>query len=458
MARRRTNTRDLTRLLSGATLPIYALSEQRRIVYCNPACAAWLECEADQLLGERCDYHSAAAPTRAATLAAALCPSPAVFQGEPAKGLLTVSLPSGELSRRQARFLPLGPDAIAASGVLALVDAHEQPADPPADAAIAGEPGPEQLHQELADFQRQLANLYQPGRLIGDSPAMRRVRQQIALAAGARSRAIVVGPPGSGREHVARTIHYTGQQEPAGPLTPVPSPLVDAELLQASITAFSQRAAQVETGRHGTLLLLEVDQLPEDAQRELAGFLSLPDFRLAAIGTARRSLLELAAEGKYRADVAYALSTLVIELPPLAQRRADLPKLAQMLLEELNAGGGRQVGGFSPEALDALADYHWPGGVEELAEVIRAAHRAVEGPLVLSRHLPKLLRLAAEAAAQPSRPPEPIVLDDYLLDVERELIRRALAQAKGNKSRAARLLGMTRARLHRRVDQWGLDG
>jgi DNA-binding NtrC family response regulator len=105
-----------------------------------------------------------------------------------------------------------------------------------------------------------------------------------------------------------------------------------------------------------------------------------------------------------------------------------------------------------------LDAYAWPGNLDELARVVAEAHRRVEGPQVGAGDLPDRIRLAAEAAAYPPRPEETIVLDEFLAGVERELIRRALAQAKGNKAKAARLLGMTRPRLYRRLVQLGLEG
>jgi DNA-binding NtrC family response regulator len=179
----------------------------------------------------------------------------------------------------------------------------------------------------------------------------------------------------------------------------------------------------------------------------------LPGFELETIATAEAPLLRLAAEGKFHGDLAHLLSTLVIELPPLAERAEDVPLLAQQLLEQTNAKGGRQLAGFTPEALDLLAAYHWPGDVDELAEVVRAARENSAAGLIGVAELPQRLHLAAQAAAYPQKEAETIVLDTLLAEIETELIRRALEQAKGNKSRAAELLGVTRARLHRRLAQ-----
>ena len=159
----------------------------------------------------------------------------------------------------------------------------------------------------------------------------------------------------------------------------------------------------------------------------------------------------------FRGDLAAALSTIVIELPPLAGRREDLPLLAQLFLEELNAATRRQIGGFTPAALDLLDAHAWPGNLDELAQAVAEAHRRATGREIDVADLPERLRLVGQAVAQARRPEETIVLDEYLGRVERELIRRALARAKGNKARAARLLGLTRPRLYRRMVQLGLE-
>jgi DNA-binding NtrC family response regulator len=150
------------------------------------------------------------------------------------------------------------------------------------------------------------------------------------------------------------------------------------------------------------------------------------------------------------------LSALAIELPPLAARREDLPLVAQQLVEEANAAGGPQRSGLTPEALDLLAAHSWPGNLDELAEAIQSAHAAARGPWIAPADLPEKLRMAEQAAAHAPRPPAAIVLDDALADAERELLRKALADARGNKSRAAKLLGITRPRLLRRMEQLGL--
>jgi DNA-binding NtrC family response regulator len=151
-----------------------------------------------------------------------------------------------------------------------------------------------------------------------------------------------------------------------------------------------------------------------------------------------------------------AVSTIVIRVPRLAERLDDLPMLAQYFVESCNRASGKQVGSIRSEALDLLALYSWPGQLDELRDVIAAAHRGCKSHEISAADLPATIHHASQAAARIRRRPERIVLDELLARIEREAIVRALAQAGGNKSEAAELLGMTRPRLYRRLVQLGL--
>jgi DNA-binding NtrC family response regulator len=267
---------------------------------------------------------------------------------------------------------------------------------------------------------------------------------------------LVVGPPGSGREHVAKTIHYARPPAAIGPLVPIDCPLVDAEEMQATLTALLRRQADSPEGKPPVALLLEVDKLRADAQQELAGFLELPEIELFTLATARTSLQRLASRGRFRRDLAYALSTLTIRLPPLAARQEDIPLLTQFCLEEFNAEGNQQLAGFAAAAMDELVAYPWPGNIAELMDLVREACQRAKGPQVQAGDLPERIRLASGAVAHPRPEDETIDLDAFLAGIEREMIERALAAARGNKTRAAELLGVNRARLLRRLVQLGL--
>ncbi len=451
MPRKPSLARSLVRSLDAASIPIYLLDAQRRIVYGNAAFSHWVNRPAEDLAGVRCDYHTSVGVSGSIELAAALCPPPGAFTGELTAGSVAAITGEGKLDQRQARYVLLAPGE-GPAGLAVIVDGGTALMESGDSNQIA----PQWLHAMLQRLRGEMGRRYHIGQLVGESDALRRVREQVRIASEACPRVLIVGPPGSGREHVARTIHYSQPAASIGSLVPIDCTLVDAEELQGLLTSLLKRQVEAPTQRPPAALLLSVDRLRESAQHELASFLSLPDVELNTLATSRASLSRLAAKGRFRRELAYALSTLTISLPPLRSRSADVPLLAQFFLEEFNAEGKRQLAGFAPAALDELVAYEWPENVAELATVVREACQRATGPQVRTADLPDRIHLAAHAVAHGKREPETIDLDRFLADIERELIERALRQATGNKTRAAELLGVNRARLLRRLAQFGL--
>jgi transcriptional regulator with PAS, ATPase and Fis domain len=464
MASQRVRGTELAKMLNSATQPIYVLDDELTVVFCNRACREWLGEAVEGLLGRRCAYHSSPDATGPDAVAAGLCPPPAVIAGREMTAEVSYVRTShgaagGTSHRRRARFIPLGTGLGDLVGLIAMVDSEDVDAGAPSPPGPPPLPSAEveatELHEQVRRFRQAAAARFRADRLIGRSPAIRRARAQIELASGSGASVLLIGPPGSGRQHVAAAIHYA--TEAAGSLIPLSCAVLEAELIDSTVQAIAAGSPLRDQPGRGTLLLNEVDRLPADVQAELAAVLVNKRFPLRLIATAGQSLAELARRNQFRHDLAAALSTITVELPPLCERREDLPLLAQLFLEEANARGTRQLGGFTPEALDQLDAYDWPGNVDELAQMVAQAHRHAEGPEIGVDDLPERIHLAARAAAHPRRQEETIMLDEFLGRVERELIRRAMSRAKGNKAKAARLLGMTRPRLYRRLVQLGLE-
>jgi len=459
MARPRITATELAKMLNSARQPIYVLDDELTVIFLNRACHDWLGEAAEGLLGTRCTYHCDPEMTGPDAVAARLCPPPELLAGREVTTVVSREARPGRLVRRRARFVPLGTCPEDMIGLVAILQLEDLPELADAEAPLQPRVEAEalELHEQVRRFRSQAVARYRADRLIGESVAIRRVQKLVELAAGSRVSVLLVGPPGSGRQHTAAAIHYGGSGEPLGSLIPLACSVLGAELIHSTVTALATKNPLGDEAAQSTLLLNEADHLPLDAQEDLAGLFLGKSFPLRLIATAERPLGELVSEKGYRADLAAALSTLTIELPSLAQRREDIPLLAQLLLEEANAAGGRQLGGFSPEALDALDAYPWPGNVDELAQVVGQTHQRAAGPEIGVDDLPERIHLAATAVARPPRPQEAIVLDEFLAQVEEELIRRAMAQAKGNKAKAARLLGVSRPRLYRRLLQLGLE-
>ncbi|MCA9123071.1 MAG: sigma 54-interacting transcriptional regulator [Planctomycetaceae bacterium] len=452
MARERAVANQLARLLGASNLPIYAVDDRRRVVYCNGACAAWLGASADELIGRRCDYAAADSGDRLTDLAARLCPPPEAFVGQVPIGSFRIVGPSSRPEARSAEYLSLISEAGETVGVLVTMVERHAVDHVQSDVGSDG-----QLHLRLQSLVNSLRMPYRLERLVGESSAIQLVREQVRIAIEVSANVQVVGPPGSGREHIGRTIHAGERPADAGPLMPLECALLDGELLQATVVAFLHRATEASVAYPATLLLLNCHKLNAEAQAELLAFFRVPTFRLRTIATVRRPLLELAEEGAFLRDLAFRLSTMTIEIPPLSQRREDLPLLCQAFLEDFNARGGKQLSGFTSSVLDHLCSLPWNGDVGELEGVIRDMCERTEGLLVTDADLARRVKLVTSAMRHPMQANELIKLDDFLAEVEIELLQRALQVAKGNKAEAARLLGISRARVIRRTSQLGLE-
>lgn len=451
---------ELAKLLNAAKQPIYVLDEEMTIVFLNRAAYEWLGAE-PSLVGRRCVYHSVPSADPLDALAAGLCPPPCVFAGETMIATIAHTNGDGLLIERKARFVPIGFDSDDLLGVLAIVDTVDQPMVEEHENQNVPMPDADfqTLHEQVRRFRQEAAARFRADRLIGQGPAMCLARRQVEWAVLGHASVLLIGPSGSGRRHLASAIHY-GTPSPSdfpATLVPLDCSLLGADLLESVLAAIARQKILGRPDASGTLLLHRVDELSTDLQLELAGLLTHRPIAWRLMATAAESLLELSRRGKFRPDLAAALSTVVIALPPLVERRDDLPLLAQLFLEDLNAEGHRQIGGFTPAALDLLDGYAWPGNLDELAQVVAEAHQRAASPEIDVADLPERIRIADHAATRARRPEETIVLDEYLAHVERELIRRALARAKNNKARAARLLGTTRPKLYRRMEQLGLE-
>lgn len=448
MARPRSLLGNFRKLVAEAAHPIWMLDADRRVVYLNEATTQWLGIREEAAVGQRCDFSWAADEESEARLAA-LAPPPEVFEASGVIPARVVTPRGANLSRRAVTFVPLRDRA----GVLTAVWSIAGPHDVENLSALPADDEPERLHHDLALLRAKLGSLYELDQLVGASPAIQRIREQIQLATQAKVRTSIQGPAGSGREQVARTIYYHQSPHGAGVLVPLSCSLLDSELLQSTVAALIHAQPEFEVEGPVCFLLLDADQLSADAQTGLMGVLNIVELQAHTLTTTARSLLQLAEQGTFRADLAHYLSTLQIQLPPLAERREDIPLIAQKMLEQRNAAGGKQWSGFRSEALDQLMAYGWPGNLDELRAIVDAACERAAGTRIEPADLPDVVHLAAQALAHPRRAPETIKLDPYLERVEAELIRRALRRAKNNRARAARLLGISRPRLLRRIEQ-----
>lgn len=312
--------------------------------------------------------------------------------------------------------------------------------------------------------------------LRGISVAWRRVVERIDAAAATDVNVIVTGETGTGKDLCARIIHERSTRAPrpfvAVNCAAIPEGLFESELFGHERGAFTgaerRRAGRFEAANGGTLFLDEVGELPAASQAKLLRVLETSSFEpvgssqaikvdVRIIAASNRNLEADAARGAFRKDLFYRLNVFDIEMPPLRERRTDIPVLVSDFLAELAMRSGKPIPALDPSAVAALATYHFPGNVRELLHALERAAALARGGVIRLEHLPRAI------AGLDATPPVPETgagdvathaiepLATALAHFEREYIRRALDLVGGHRGRAAALLGISRKALWLRL-------
>jgi DNA-binding NtrC family response regulator len=298
--------------------------------------------------------------------------------------------------------------------------------------------------------------------LCAQGPAMREVVRHIIRVLDNNVAVFLQGESGVGKLRVARLIHERSQEH-RGPFITLDCATTPAHLQETELLGPEQGSlpGKFELAQHGTLFLDNVDALSQPAQLALLRLLqerTLPRAGATADQTAQvrllsatqRDLIDLVRAGSFREDLYYRLAVYPISIPPLRERIEDLPALVGVVLRSLSDAGQRKVERVTPDALGALSRYPWPGNLHELSNVLQRAALASNGELALA-HLPREIQdlLLAPLPRVASTPP-PL---RSLRELEREAIRNAIAASGGNMSAAAKILGVSRATLYRRLHE-----
>ena len=461
MARRISRRTQIARLLDDTPSPIFIVDADRRIAYANRALGDWLQLDPDKMVGLECPYSS-----QSQSPVAGLGPPPAVLAGDSGYGSVWKETHDGKTESRPAQFIPI-PSGHAAYDVLVVTEVAEegqasaspQPQERPSDL----ETDAAKIHAELWRLRGSLAKTYRMDELVGNSPAMQRVRSQIAAAVAQPTNVLVIGAIGSGRERIARTIcaaeplSSANEETPPPPMATLSAPLLDIDLLESTVASFLGRCAQLEVPGLPTLLILDADNLIRPVQDVLHELFVTRGLPLRAVSTSAHSLIELARAGEFHEGLAFYLSAAEITVPELAERAEDIPLLVQHFVEVWNAETHKQVQGVDEAALSHFMLYPWSRHVGELREMVFAACEATQQEVVGVDALPFPLRAAVDAALHPPQQLSAMPLDELLQRTEAEAIGNALGMAKGNRAQAARLLKISRSRLLRRIEQLGLD-
>ena len=313
-------------------------------------------------------------------------------------------------------------------------------------------------------------------RIVGNSAEMQRVFEMIAQVAGTKTNVLVSGESGTGKELVARAIHEQSGRADA-PFVAVncgaiPENLLESELFGHMKGAFTgavqNKEGLFETADGGTLFLDEVGELSQPLQVKLLRAIQektirrvggTSDRRVDAriISATNRRLEEEVAAGRFREDLYYRLNVIQIALPPLRERRGDVPLLVHRFLERFSQELGKEVGDVDADAMELLTEYAYPGNVRELENVIERAVALSRGGAIGLAEMPPTLLRPADPEGAPSIPTGGVDLDRLIADYERSLIGEALRMTGGVKKRAARLLGVSFRSLRYRLDKLGMD-
>jgi DNA-binding NtrC family response regulator len=305
-------------------------------------------------------------------------------------------------------------------------------------------------------------------RLVGSGPAMRRVVQLLEKVAPTDAAVLVCGASGTGKELVARALHLNSQRRDQPMVTincaALQETLLESELFGHEKGAFTGAAQTkpglVEVAEGGTLFIDEIGEMPAGMQAKLLRVLEDGHYRrvggtreahadVRVIAATNRDLGAEQKAGRFREDLYYRLNVVTIALPPLKERREDIPELVEHLLESRSPGPVRYQ--VEPEALAALTRYDWPGNVRELANVLERARILAEGDVITVDDLPENLLTAPTGAPEATADPR------HLEEVERRHVEDVLRQEKGNKLRAAKALGVSRRALYRLLAKYRIE-
>src|SRR5262245_18765571 len=329
------------------------------------------------------------------------------------------------------------------------------------------------LEAQVATLTRELEARTGQRRVVGHSKQWRDVLAQAARVAQTETTVLLTGESGTGKEVVARFVHH-GSRRSHGPFVAIncaalPDQLLESELFGYDRGAFtgavSAKPGRIEQANGGVLFLDEVGEMAPSVQAKLLRVLEEREFLrlggtkllhadIRVIAATNRDLHAAMRRNEFREDLYYRLGVFEIVLPPLRDRLDDVLELADTFLAEIGETVGRPAAGISRDARDHLLTYEWPGNVRELRNAIERAVILADGGFIRSEHLPVTPRRAARG--DDDGPASLPVGGVNLEDIERSLVVKALTQARHNKTRAAKLLGLTRAQLYSRIEKYGL--
>ncbi len=333
------------------------------------------------------------------------------------------------------------------------------------------------LEVENVSLRQQIEKKFGLENIVGESPAMQEVFDVVRQVAPTRATVLITGESGTGKELIAKAIHQLSPRAKM-PMVSVHCAALSATLLESELFghergaftgAHERRVGRFEQAQGGTLFLDEIGEIDATIQVKLLRFLGERTFErvggnktltadVRLVTATNKNLAELVQTGRFREDLFFRLRVVEIALPPLRERRADLPLLARSFVKEFAEENGKKVSEFTPDGLETLMNYAWPGNVRELRTAIEHAVVLCRGERIATRDLPPTVRGQGTTVVA-ERPRGLLTAGDLTVkEAEKQLILRALKESAGNRTLAAKKLGMSRRTVHRKLHTYHLEG
>lgn len=334
------------------------------------------------------------------------------------------------------------------------------------------------LWEENLRLRQLVEQRYQFWNIVGKSPRMLKVFDLIEKVSQAKVNVLILGESGTGKELVAKAIHYNSPRK-NGPFVPIncgaiPETLLESELfgyVRGAFTgAVTSKRGLLEIASGGTLFLDEIGDLPLSLQVKLLRVIQEREFKrvggtedikvdLRIIAASNQDLAEKIHKKEFREDLYYRLNVIQINLPPLRERREDIPLLVQHFVEKYSREMGKEVKGVTPEAMELLVNYDYPGNVRELENIIERSVTLETEPYITDKHIRSYMSerlLARDFPIKVEIPEEGIDLNRVIEEIEKAFLLKALERTGGMKKKAAELLGMNFRAIRYKLAKYGL--
>jgi len=327
------------------------------------------------------------------------------------------------------------------------------------------------LREENRSLREALGKRYAHPNVVARSPKMQEVLATLERVAPTNATVLLGGESGVGKDLIARAIHEKSRRV-NGPFLKINSTAIPENLLESELFGFEKGAftgavaskpGKFELADKGTLFLDEIGDVPPATQVKLLRVLQEREFErlggtktvkvdVRLIAATNRDLREALEQGTFREDLYYRLNVVPIDIAPLRERKEDIPDLVNLFVSRFAGESGKGIEGISPQAMQMLVNYHWPGNVRELQNIVERACALSKGPQLGASDIHIDERPSKSGNGVPGFLPEGMTLEQW----EDEMVQEALRRANGNKSQAARLLGLSRNALRYRLSKIGI--